>query len=693
MSAVACDLYRIKAKKKDAMRVLLNLNLAGTFEPVTPLFPIKSDAFAPMILSLKEQISVLQTVLNTCPIANNGSTNSRKLVINSQLVAKIENHKTELQGAVSHINNLIQDKQELEKKILHLTEQVNHLKKIKHINHPIFQKQDLVKVSSFILNNDHVAGLQSRLKEFDHIDFQYYKLDEDQALGVLVYDKNIESTIESLIEFHAQHSISTPIDSDAHSPQQAYKDLDHQIKLLLNKITSIDTKIGKLIKPVKSDLLAWHDILKLKLSLLNQTKYIGYHVGSSNLRNLDSNDQTDLINNSQSRNSILHSLENNNMPVQIDGWLDPHHYDQLNSRLKSISPDLSISKLDASDDPEVRTILKNNSILRPFELITSLMGTPHPSETDPSPYVAPFFILFFGFALGDAGYGLLLTFTSLYLLSRQTSSQKTKDAFTLILYCGLSTSIFGILTGSWFGADLQALGSIGLFLSQFKLLDLQTNLMLVLIASLIMGFLHQIFGLLLSIISHIKSKEYARALLDPGSWLLLLSSLVFWGAGNYNLLPPETTSVSLPLLWISLIYFAVGQGRDAKSNLLVPFVGLAKLFNLTSYLSNTLSYARLLALALATSVIASVINLLASMTLAFGPIGYIVSGIIIVIGHAFNITLNVMGTFINVARLHLVEFFPRFFEAKGIALSPIKAHPSYSTFASDVSGKNMKIAT
>lgn len=143
---------------------------------------------------------------------------------------------------------------------------------------------------------------------------------------------------------------------------------------------------------------------------------------------------------------------------------------------------------------------------------------------------------------------------------------------------------------------------------------------------------------------------------------------------------------------VILILFAFGQGRGTKNIIFRPVKGIASLFNITSYLSNTLSYARLLALALATGVIASVVNLIAFM---FGNslpvIGPAITVLILLLGHGFNIGLNILGTFINVARLHLVEFFPRFFEAKGVQFVPKTHNLTYATFAQDVDALDLNL--
>ena len=348
-------------------------------------------------------------------------------------------------------------------------------------------------------------------------------------------------------------------------------------------------------------------------------------------------------------------------------------------RMFEFDRSIEIVEIEALTGEQVRTILVNNSYVRPFESITKLMGVPSPKEIDPTPFLSPFFILFFGFALGDGGYGLVMLAVTSYLLFKKKLADDLKQGVLLMFFCGLSTIFFGAITGSWFGAELSAIGGpLGSLLLSLKQFDLQSSIMFVLAASIGIGFAHQIIGLILHSAVHIKNKEYLEAFSGPGTWILFLLALVAkFSSGSLGLSSNFQMFIDIYLV-AAFITFIIGQGIMTRPVYLIPFVGFAKLFNITSFLSNSLSYARLLALGLATSVIASVINLLAVM---FGGtdsfIGFLVLSVILILGHAINISLNMLGTFINVLRLQLVEFFPRFFNAQGVELEPVKLNKSY----------------
>ncbi len=181
-----------------------------------------------------------------------------------------------------------------------------------------------------------------------------------------------------------------------------------------------------------------------------------------------------------------------------------------------------------------------------------------------------------------------------------------------MLYCAISTLAFGVVTGSWFGIELAAIGSVGAFLNSLKVLNIQSNILVLLVASLAIGFIHQLFGLFLSVKNTWQQGRRREALTGPGTWLLLLMSV---GLAIIVWVTPALSGLAKAMQWVLIgvvVVFALGQG-EGSAWWLRPFKGMLSLFSITSYLSNTLSYARLIALALATGVIGSVVNMIAVM--------------------------------------------------------------------------------
>jgi vacuolar-type H+-ATPase subunit I/STV1 len=693
MSAVAAHLYRVHFKEKYLSDVLVALHLTDMFEPVAPLFPIEAADLETAVEKLHQKKKQYQDALEVLQsVTDMHHSKMPKIVMTSQLLATVLKHRKELNSLVDVIITQKKQIDLLQKEILSLDEYLSLLEPIKQVQEPIFGNHSLLLVWPVIVPHSLVTKLGPKLHELATLSYTELPYTQDSSVLVLLFAPELETRITHLIERYDLELIIIPKEIRESSPVKAYRALaarKHEVEVAL---TGLLNDLKQQTKPYIRQIFVVHDLLALKIDALASLPYVGYNTGNENQRRLNNKQRQQLTAMTHQEESVVSHVKETDT-YQIDGWLDPEMETDFSKKMKSLHTSVTVSKMDSADDPELRTVLKNSFLLRPFELITSLLGTPHPTETDPSPYVAPFFVLFFGFALGDAGYGILLSLLTVYLMSLYKQNRSLMNVLLLVLYCSLSTFVFGVLTGSWFGADLQAIGPLGNYLEQFKFLDLQANLIFVLVASLIIGFIHQLFGLILSAVNYIRLRDPLGALLDPLSWITLLGSIILMVLGSMGMLPPEWASFITPFTWFSLTFFAIGQGRGTKNWLLRPLVGLGKLFNLTGYISNTLSYARLLALALATNVIGSVVNLLTGMTAEIAFIGPVLAVFVFIGGHLFNIVLNVMGTFINVARLHLVEFFPRFFNAKGIALEPVHPRLTHTVLDNDFPIEHINLIT
>jgi vacuolar-type H+-ATPase subunit I/STV1 len=691
MSVVACDIYRLEVNQKNILPVLVELELLDVFEPVKPLFKVEMQMYQALLQEVtreREQVSRVIEVLRTTV----GIELSRKRqAITSEFSSQIYSHAKLLKSIIVDIEKKSLELSDLAKEQEFATTQRARFEKIKDISLPVYQAHELVLGTVLVVDKRYFSTVERALDGIKNLDTTFLKESSEAIFLAVAYAPELRANIEQLIQQPYCHELMVSNEITAASPAEAYQEYDRRLGEIELTTQVIKDKLSALATDHLQELVGWHDLLLLQERSLQTLEYVGYTPGSTtNTRWFSSEQSQSLVEKFGDKESILNGLSEQDI-VHIDGWIDPSQVHLLKARLEKLDFEVTLTKFDVSNDPEARTVLRNNRLLRPFEVITNLMGTPHTTEIDPSPYVAPFFVLFFGFALGDAGYGLLMVAIVLYFYrKRELYSRQLRNVMGLMMYCGLSTTVFGILTGSWFGLDLGALGTAGSFLSSFKVLDLQSNIIMLLIASLITGFVHQLFGLFLAMMSAWKDGRIAEAIQVPGTWLLFLISIGYAFAVSFTQELSYLSATVQPVLLASFILFALGQGYGSPWYIR-PFKGILGVFNLTSYLSNTLSYARLLALALATGVIASVVNLIAVMAGGSLPLIIGVPIIILVafVGHAFNIVLNLMGTFINVARLHLVEFFPRFFEAKGASLTPLQSQPTYSFFAENFSTRDL----
>jgi len=311
-----------------------------------------------------------------------------------------------------------------------------------------------------------------------------------------------------------------------------------------------------------------------------------------------------------------------------------------------------------------------------------LYGLPNNNEFDPSPLMAPFFILFYGLCLSDAGYGSMLTLSAAFLLWRFRANLTAfgKKLLTLNIYCGLSTIIVGLLTGGFFGLDFDLFPrSVRSVLSALKIIDPLANPLPLLALSIVLGAIQILTGLTIRFVLDIRQVGRKEAFLKSGCWLVFLSSIFGWLAmGMLNF--PHSRTLAEICKWLVLggtVFMILTQGRQQKNPLMKLGSGILSLYGLSSYLGDILSYTRLFALGLVTAVLAMVINYLAGMT---GGIRWVGLGLMIAIfifGHTLDFLINLMGSFVHSARLQYVEYFSKFFEGGGRFFKPFSWRTKY----------------
>jgi V/A-type H+-transporting ATPase subunit I len=299
--------------------------------------------------------------------------------------------------------------------------------------------------------------------------------------------------------------------------------------------------------------------------------------------------------------------------------------------------------------------LTNNRFVAPFEFITRLYGTPAPRAIDPTFPMAPFFVVFFGLCLGDAGYGLVLTVLSALALWKLKMSVQARKIFWIAFAGGVSTMVFGVLISGWFG---------GLIPMQPLFFNALVDPMRMLIYSLIIGLVQLFFGMGIQFYRNVREGKLLDAIFDQLFWATLILGLIF-------LALPGLSEIGRIMSLASAAGLVLTQGR-AQTGIVKKFLsGLFSLYNITGFLGDILSYSRLLALGLAGSVIAMAVNMLAGL-FAGSVIGYIVMIGMMIGGHIFNLLISILGAFVHSSRLQYLEFFNRFYEGGGRPFKPFQ---------------------
>ncbi|MGB4439492.1 MAG: V-type ATP synthase subunit I [Sedimentibacter sp.] len=376
------------------------------------------------------------------------------------------------------------------------------------------------------------------------------------------------------------------------------------------------------------------------------------------------------------KNKILGNMLKTETTFYIEGWIPEMSKEQVLLVLNKNQCWYEV--IEPKEGEQTPIALKNNSFAQPFESITELYSLPSSSNIDPTAFMAPFYCIFFGLMLADVGYGLIMSILCFVVLKKYKLEGTIQKMLKMFFYCGISTAAWGVMFGSWFGDAVPAVAKL-LFNSDFTIKPLWINPMeepmTLLIFSFVFGIIHLFTGMAIQAYMLIRDGKPMDAVFDIGFWYGFIIGIAMWLFGNSII--PGSGPVGK---WITII-FALGliltQGRAKKGIINKLISGVMSLYNITGYLSDILSYSRLLALGLATGVVSSVVSILGAMggRNIFGILMFVV---VLVIGHTFNIAINALGAFVHAARLQYVEFFGKFYEGGGEAFNPLIKKTKYN---------------
>lgn len=342
-----------------------------------------------------------------------------------------------------------------------------------------------------------------------------------------------------------------------------------------------------------------------------------------------------------------------------------------------------------AEDEDVPVKLKNNAFAAPVEGVLESYSMPGRKEIDPSTLMAVFYYFLFGMMLSDAGYGLLMVIGCGIALAKFKNMEESLRKFLkMFLYCGISTVFWGAMFGSFFGDAITVIGKT------FFNADVPTPAlwftplnepMRLLLFSFLIGVIHLFAGLGAQFYQLARQGLWKDAIFDVVFWymlvgggiLYLLSMQMFADMVSLGFtLPAAVGTAGAIAAGIGAVGIVLTAGRESRSPFKRLLKGLYGLYGVSSYLSDILSYSRLLALGLATGVIASVFNQMGAM-LGNSPAGVAVFVFAFLVGHTLNLGINVLGAYVHTNRLQFVEFFGKFFEGGSRKFNPFSAKTKY----------------
>ena len=386
--------------------------------------------------------------------------------------------------------------------------------------------------------------------------------------------------------------------------------------------------------------------------------------------------------------NVLSKLSQRNHVFVISGYVPKNLANDLSASLEH-NYSVAVEVLDAEDDAPI--LLKNAYVTEPVETVVKTFAMPRNGEIDPTSIMAFFYYVFFGLMLSDAAYGLIMVIgCGLALAKFKNMELGMKKSLRMFMYCGISTTFWGVMFGSYFG-DAVAVVSSTFFGHEVTIppvwFEPVNDPMRMLMFSFLLGIIHLFTGLGVKLYQCIKAKDYMSALTDCIFWYMLVGGGIVYLFHVDMFLSMAGLSTKLPTVWANVAAIIAAAGALGIILLTARSGGVGKrlakgayaLYGVTSWLSDILSYSRLLALGLATGVIATVFNKMGSM-FGGGIIGAIIFILVFAIGHTLNIGVNLLGAYVHTNRLQFVEFFGKFYEGGGREFKPFAANTKYYKF-------------
>jgi V/A-type H+-transporting ATPase subunit I len=379
----------------------------------------------------------------------------------------------------------------------------------------------------------------------------------------------------------------------------------------------------------------------------------------------------DHLSNERNRLEVTGQLFHQERSFMLTGWVAADRLAALEESLNKAKLKFVLTPVEPGEGEQPPTILRNSKAVTPFEYLVQGFSYPRCDEIDPTPSIAPFFFVFFGIALGDVAYGLILALICGLFLVKLKMGPVGKKISWMFLLSGIAAILFGLMTGSVL--CLQNL--------KFGLFNPLQNPILLLVIALGLGLIQLYYGILLSAFLAVRDGRWQEALVNQGTLLFFLTSVMLVLGKDALGWQAYATTLNY-LLLVAAITMVIGNTYGKKgfvAKLLAIPGGLYNIYNTIGFFSDVLSYSRLMALGLSTGVMGGIMNQLAGQVFTSIPVlGWIFGVAIFIFGHAMNFALGVLSAYVHSSRLQYLEFFGKFYEGGGRPFSPFINKSKYT---------------
>lgn len=649
MAIVEMNKITLIGLNKDKERILQELMRAGVVEITDNDEKIRSDEWARLVAkdgdaeAVSELESSMEKVDSALNCLSRYDNRKKSLFENKRIVDE------------NHFNRIVEDRDRLLSvagEILKLNERLNNLKLDRNRNTNLIASLEpwkeldiplelasteyaVISIGVVPVKAD-IAQLREELYEQaaeSHLDM--LGQDSEQSYLLLIYHRDLDQIIKNVMKKYSFSKVS-------------FKDLKGTASQNIAAITRIISDIDSACKDIESKIAAFvseKDNLEVLYDYLVMQR---------------------------DRKKALDSIIRTDRAFMLEGWIPMDLSEYVKNSLTA-QWDLIVDIKKPGDDEEYPILLANRGLSEAVEPVTEMYSLPSRNELDPNKVMAPFFVLFFGLMLGDGGYGLIMTAFSGIVLWRLKLDDSMRKFAKLMLYCGLSTIFWGALFGGWFG--IAALGEYPLWFNPVE--DPEEMLRW----SLLFGIIHIFAGIGVRGVNLIRKKKYIDVVFDVLLWYVFFTGFVLFVLPYAPKMDADSVAglvdIGKYMLVVGGVLLILTQGRHQK-NIFMKFIsGISSLYDLIGFMSDVLSYSRLLALGLATSVIASIVNEMGAMgglDNVFKILGFV---LILLIGHSINLAINALGAYVHSSRLQYIEFFGKFYQGGGAPFRPLKINTKY----------------
>ncbi|HYA77480.1 MAG TPA: V-type ATPase 116kDa subunit family protein, partial [Verrucomicrobiae bacterium] len=561
--------------------------------------------------------------------------------------ALLESTREEIFTLKKEVDDLHASLSSLEEK----TAQLNHLKDMlttmdkMEADLATIEELKLIRIAIASVPHKNFDGLKTALTGSPIILHRCY-LTKDFDFVCIAMPSKCRQEIERIIKIHNARIFAIPEDLP-HDTSEALKEVINQIKENMHKEKAVLSSLNKLSEENKNKLTSWYETTENVLALL------------------------------QAKRKILES----GRLATVKGFVPEKKFHALTQKVHGmLGEKVLVLENEVAEVEDPPTKINNSRFVKPFEELTKLYGLPHYDELDPTFMIAFTFPLIFGLMFGDVGHGLILLIGGLTLGKLIKKNQAIKNMCWILAACGVGAIIAGLLYGEFFGKQVFA----PLWFSPFN------NVLSFLIFCIIVGIIQIMSGLVLDMVNFLLKRNITDAILTAvpkiafyvgAVYLIAVYQLNFaaWFSGPILLLiVPFVIMVFAKPTFLTLEKFST---RSVKAQNEQNSLG-ERLFEIgdfmTRLLSNTMSYARILALLMAHWALLLVTYTVAGLIGTASLLGFVLSGIIIVGGNVFVVALEGLIVFIHTIRLHFYEWFSKFYLDGGTEFKPFKQNFIYT---------------